>query len=524
MKKLSFLSSLLITSCFVGQVWAFGLDEVTLQDISTSGKSMVIDRGVLEKMEEGTYAKFFIQKGPKEYPKVFLVGEGELVKSFPRKSYWVLKKVLIPNVFKPDSKILMLTIDTVTKGRPLKVRNHHVVMSKSNGDDVDAYLDQNKENVPARLVKQSSGYEPSPDVFEKEEMKDLTPEADVMVTTYENYKEKGGVYYSEEYGDQTSQKYFIGNIQVALGDIKKAEDKKLFDSVADNYVKKANGMKYGVKGFYSEIEKVPEMPELNRKGTEASMSDEAKYRRKQNDHVSPQALAKIERDGDQWSADMDDAALRRYFIKTGMEKEARRRELALNELDGHEILIHYSSAMASHSNSTDPNNQGRGYNLGISYDLHLSRTSANLKNWSLQFMFEKGLVDYDTGVYNARSEETSYGAYLNYYFINNPLTLNSFIWLAGVGVKNGSASVSAMELSKGYSYQVLTLPALQLMTKYRFRTGDLTEDTVNVGASLNFGINLDIKNLSVIDQVDDDINSKFSVNDLKYTIGMSVFF
>lgn len=524
MKKLVILSTLLFTGALTGKVWAFALDEVGLQDVSTSGKSLMLDRGTLEKFEEGTFARFFIQKGPKEFPKVFLVGEGELVKSFPRKSYWILKRVYMPDVIKPNSRILMLTSASVTSGRPLKVKNRHVVLSESNGGDVDTYLDQNKDTVPARLVKAGDNYEASPDVFEREEMRDLTPEADVVVTTYEKYKEKGGTYYSEEYGDLTGQKFFIGNREVALGDIRKAEDKKLFDSVADNYVTKTNGMKYGVKGFYSEIEKVNELPELNKKGTEASTFDEIKYKNKQADHVSPMAMAKMKRDGDQWSSDMDDASLRRYFIKTGMEKESRRRELALNELDGHEIVVHYSNALTSHGNTTDPNYQGRGYNLGISYDLHLSRTSSNLKNWSLQFMFEKGVTEYDTGTYNARSEETAYGAYVNYYFINNPLTLNSFIYLAGIGVKNGSATVFSPDLSKEYSYQALTLPALQVMTKYRFRTGDLNEDNVNIGASLNFGINLDIKNLSVIDRLDDDINSKISVADLKYTLGMSVFF
>lgn len=524
MKKLVILSTLLFIGTITGKAMAQALDEVALQDVSTSGKSLMIDRGTLENFEEGIFARFFIQKGPKEFPKVFLVAEGELVKSFPRKSYWILKRVHIPNAIKPDSKILILTSDTVTSGRPLKLKNRHVVLSDSNGGDVDSYIDQNKDAVPSRLVKQGSAYEASPDVFEKEEMRDLTPDADVLVTTYEQYKTKGGTHYSDEYGDLTAQKFFIGNKQVALGDIKKAEDKKLFDSVADNYVKKTNEMKYGVKGFYSEIEKVNELPELNKKGTEASTFDEIKYRRKQAEHVSPLAIAKMKRDGDQWSSDMDDASLRQYFIKTGMEKEARRRDLALNELDGHEVVVHFSNALSSHGNTTDPNYQGRGYNLGISYDLHLSRTSSNLKNWSLQFMFEKGVTEYDTGVYNARSEETSYGAYVNYYFINNPLTLNSFIYLAGIGIKNGSASVYSPDLTKEYSYQALTLPALQVMTKYRFRTGDLNEDNVNIGASVNFGINLDIKNLSVIDRLDDDINSKISVADLKYTLGMSVFF
>lgn len=519
MKKIAFLYTLL----FIGPVWALGLEEVTLQELSTSGRSLVIDRGTLEQFVEGIYAKFYIQKGPKEFPKIFLVGEGELVKSFPRKSYWLIKQVYIPDAMKVNSKVLITTSNQMTEGRPLKLKNRHVVISKEY-NDVDDYLDKNQSNIPQRLVKSGAAYAPSPDVFEKEELGDTTPDSDVEITTYEKYKKKSGKYFSEEYGDLTDQNYFIGNKQVELGDIKRSEDKRLFDSITDGVAEKTNNMKYGIKSFYREQERQKNIPEIALKGTMNSTYEDIKQDKKEAEIISPKAIAKYKRDGDQWSSDMDDAALRKYFIETGIEKENRRRELALNELEGHELMLHFSNQVSSHGNATDPNYQGRGYNLGISYDLHLARTSENLRQWSLQFVFEKGITDYDTKVFNARSEETFYGAYLNYYFINNPITLNSFIWLAGMGLKNGSASIVSPDLSKEYSYQVLTIPALQLMTKYRFRSGDLNEDNVNIGTSLNFGINMDMKRLSVIDRVEDDINSNISVTDLKYTVGLSVYF
>jgi len=120
-------------------------------------------------------------------------------------------------------------------------------------------------------------------------------------------------------------------------------------------------------------------------------------------------------------------------------------------------------------------------------------------------------------------EEGHYGAFLNYYFHNNPLTLNSMIVLGGLGIKAGSANVSAIGLTKDYTYQILTLPTLQLLSKYRFRTGDTKEDSLNVGASINAGIVWDFKRLSVLDSVEDKINGKLFYNDIKYQFGMSVF-
>jgi hypothetical protein len=91
-------------------------------------------------------------------------------------------------------------------------------------------------------------------------------------------------------------------------------------------------------------------------------------------------------------------------------------------------------------------------------------------------------------------------------------------------MKAGTALVASPDISKEYTYQLITIPALQLMTKYRFRAGDLNEDTANIGASLNFSIKLENKIFSTIDRIEDEINSKFSVFDLKYSVGMSVYF
>ncbi|MBY0413627.1 MAG: hypothetical protein K2Q18_05660, partial [Bdellovibrionales bacterium] len=301
--------------------------------------------------------------------------------------------------------------------------------------------------------------------------------------------------------------------------------KKLFVSVNKGMVEKVYGMKYGIAGFYAEQEKLKEMPDVSAHGSNESVYAKYKEQEREASRVKPKVAAKMKRDGSLWSADMDDVTLRRYFIESGLEKEVRRRDIALNELDGHEIMFHFSNGLNSHGRADDPNYQGRGSNYGIGYELHLSKASANLKKFSLQFVLEKEQTEYSTGFYNARSNEFLYGVLANYYFYNNPLVLNTFIYSAGLGIKAGSAKVAAATLSKEYSYQVLTMPSLQLMGKYRLKTGDLREDNINVGVSFNFGLNLDIKSLSTSENLSaDNINGKISVNDLKYTLGMSLYF
>lgn len=511
----------MVLAILPAKIWALGLDEVALLDMSTTGKTVVLDRGLLENYTEGITAKFFVQIGELNFPKIFLVAEGRLVKSLPNKSYWFMKKVHLPKYVQNGGHLLILTTKAVNTGRPLKVHQSHIVLSPNQYDSVDDYLDKNTKNTPDHLLKDISKYEESDELFKEKKV----VEGDLQISTYEALSKKPGKKFSESYGDDTEEHYFVGKREVKLADIKNVEDKKLLDSMSDGLLDKTNSEKYGLtNGLYKDQKKIPGSREFNDKITISSVYDDAKEEKKHKESVDPQALAKMNRDGMNWSADMDDTTLRRYFIRTGLLHEEKRRELVLNELDGNELMLHYSGALSDHSTPDDENNRAQGYNFVLGYDLHLSRTSVDLKNWSLQFFLEIGVSGYDVGGQNARAQEGYYGAYLNYYFYNNPLTLNSFIWLGGIGIKAGSVTMTSKTLSKEYNYQALTLPALQVMTKYRFRAGDLSEDTVNAGLSLNAGLMLDMKNLTAIDSLDDDINGKISTSDIKYLVGMSVYF
>ena len=520
-KFLNLLLILLFVFIKISALYAMGLDEISLQEVSTTKKTIIVDRGLLENYTEKSYAKFFIQTGDFKSPKIFLVGEGKLVKSFPKKSIWYLSKIIDPRFFLVNGHLLVLTSNQVKAGRSMKIKQHNVVVSPDEYASVDQYFEENTNEIPDRLLQDSTSHDESAELFETPKIAD----ADVEINTYETLKKKSGIQFSDQYKDEIGEKYFIGNREVKLGDIENAQDKKLLDSMANGYVEKINSQRVELThGLYKDQEKVPGLRDINNKMSVMSVYDSIKEDKLIQEQISPHAIAKIKRDGPQWSADMDDATLRRYFISTGMEHEAQRRELALNELDGNEILFHYSGSMVDHTTSADENYRSQGYSLELGYDYHLSRSSKDLKNWSLQFVFEKGVTNYDLGGLNARGQEGYYGAFLNYYFVDNPLTLNSFIFLGGIGLKGGSVEMDSIDLSKKYTYQALVFPSLQVMTKYRFRSGDLADDALNVGASINAGINLEVKRLGVIDSLDDNINGKISVTDIKYLLGMSLYF
>jgi len=501
--------------------WALNLEETSLLETSSSQKSIVIDKGLLDNYKDGISAKFFVQAGDYKIPKIFLVAEGKLVKSLPKKSFWYLTKIYIPNLIKADNHFLVITSSSVKEGRSIYQKERHVLVSPKEYHTLEEYQDKNQNNVPQRLLQQHDQYEKTTDLFDVKKV----PEADQLIESYETFKEKPALKYSDDFLDEELEKYFIGNKEFKLASAIDEEDKKLLDSMAQGIVEKINSNKYPLQNsLYKNQKKAPFSHELNGQISISSVYDSIKEDQSSRDKLDPKAIALIKRDGSQWSEAMDDETLRRYFIRSGLEHELNRRKLAVNELDGNELLIHYAGSLTDHTTNEDQNHRNLGFNLGLGYDFHLSRLNLEYKKWTIQVQMDQGYTDYNIGGQNGRVLEGAFGIYFNYYFVNNPLTLNEINFLAGFGLKSGSFRLKNPNLSQEYSYQVLSLPSFQLIGKYRFRSGDLSEDTTNIGLSFNAGLIYDIKRLSVIENLQDNIDGKISINDTKYLIGMSFYF
>lgn len=518
--KLSLLSFVLYTSCVYADASQYALlDEVRIEDVSKKGVAIVIDRGHLEHYKNGDYAKLYVQSGPKEQPTIFLVAEAELVKIFPKNSYWAIRKLHLNGIIAKDRPMLLMSDTRVASGRRNVVANKQVVFSEHNYQGVEDFNAKNENMVPSRLIKNKDDYS-SIEQLEKEEFNpELNKDRTAIVSTHEYYKESPTVVAQTQYGQTVPKKYFLGTKEVKLGDISSAEDRILLSSMGANYEEKVKSLKYGVDSFYRDAQAI----EVENTKTMESIYEEDKLAEKEAKNISPKALAKIKKEGPQWSAGMSDEHLRRYLVTNGIEQEVQRRKKALNEQDGNEVIFHFTNGLMNHATEDDPNYHSPSYSFGVSYDYHFSRVDEKYKKWTFQVIFEKALSNFDAGGTNVKSDETIYGAYVNYYLWNNPLTLYNLSWLVGAGIKNGSALASAESLEDNYKYQVLS-PSLQTMVKYRFRAGKYSEETVNVGMSFNVGAMLDMRTLSVQNELNDNIDSKISYVDLKYIVGLSIFF
>ncbi len=111
------------------------------------------------------------------------------------------------------------------------------------------------------------------------------------------------------------------------------------------------------------------------------------------------------------------------------------------------------------------------------------------------------------------------------YFYNLPSTLHQFIWLAGVGLKFGSATIENDNwYKKEYKYQAQAFPTYQMGIKYRFDPGDELSEYLEVGVGVSFLIQVSLVSLTASDTIYDDIVSSIETDETKFSLGINLMF
>ncbi len=494
---------------------------------ASQNKTLIIEMGALDGYVEGEYAEFFIQNKNYKYPRNFSIGSGELVKIFPKHSFWSIK-VKDPSKFLAAEKMQLSDVAHVAiirtgmaiSGRPLDVKNRIRLLDRNERDYT--LISDRFDQIPESLKKEH-GYTSSENTnFEQNKLLS----ADINVSSNDYLQKKTKLEYSDEHLEELEEKYFAKKPTDLKISVEKNVRKEIVQDRAKVFENQNERMKYGSADFYREQKRVNIIRDVRDDISIQSVYKDAKENEIQSKFITNRARKKIERDGERWSEDMDAKTLRRYFVENGIEAEIARREKVLNELEGHEIWVSLSGGMNKNTNTIDQNYQRLDYSLSLGYDLHLARMNSDFSNWSIDFLVEKGVhhfaINDNT---NAESQEIMGGLNLKYYYLNNPVTLNKIIGTIGVGVKMGRGNASGTELDRTYSYQIVSLPTMSAGFKYRVRPGDLTSENVNIGIAFSGGLEYERTNYSVNDSIANNaIYGSFAKNNLKYVMGIHFYY
>jgi len=484
---------------------------------------MLINKGSLDGIKQGERAYFLNQTGTLSKPKLEKIAWGEVVKVKNNESLWLLHLVNNQKFLAKKPKLVLVPTNDIVRGRrEFNILKKRRILTKST--DKKELIFEKKHGMPSKFVYKGDDY------VEKDNIDREVPQVteDVRVTSYDRWAKKKQLEYIDDYMSEIETKFSHPDDSPELAkEISRDTKEDVANSMIDNHVSKTNNLKYGLKGLYREQERSNGSPEISETITISNVYQKEKEKRMRKKILRPEVYHKLDRDGEMWSADFNDEQLRRYLIKTGIAEEEIKQKMALYEKSSNEVVIGYTSQITGAANSEDPNHQSKNYSLMAGFEYHLMRSSPSLKSYSILLFLENGIGHYDLGNgINGRFSEGSFGAILNWYFFNNPNSLNQYIWNLGVGYRRGNAKVTSSFLSKEYDFQMVGLPSFHLGVKYRFRSGDALDDDIPIGMGVFGKISSELLNLTSVSTVeaDDGINGSITHNDVKFVIGLSVYF
>ncbi len=500
---------------------ALAIGTAKVVEISSTGMSLILDRGKFEGIKLGMKGRFLRPVGDIDRPKFKYLATAEVIKVHSNYSYWYLKDINKSEFLDKGQNVVFVTMDETLSGRrEANYKKRRVVLRK--GDTPLKFVEEKEKGVPKELIKKDGKYEQN-----NQELTETYPTVDEerVITEFETWSKDKKLEYVDEYMQEVATKRETDVSEDRdLDDYKKKDDEKLFKSVVDGSVEKFNDYKYSLNTFYREQKKDEDYREIREGVMDETVYGRYQKEKEQRKWVSPQAMAKIKRDGDLWSSDMNDEQLRRFFIKSGIRRENERQRLALSEYNSNEVSFFYSTALREHFTTEDDNFQGSNYSLGVGYEFHLRRTDPNWDKHTLDLYLVRTISFYDVGgEKNGRFTEGIIKAGYNYYFINNPATIYKWMFFGGIGLMRGNALMQGIGLVKDYNYSVVGFP-MQLGFKYRFKSGDELDQISGIGWGVNFKFSYEWLKLSNVDLIEDDINGSISIIDFRFTAGLSAYF
>lgn len=521
-KSLKTLVILLFTALLLlGPNTSLAIGAAKVLEISSTGLSVILDRGRFEGIKIGMKGRLLRPVGDMDRPKFKYLATAEVIKVHSNYSYWYLRDINKAEFLDKGQKVVFVTMDEALSGRrDANYKKRRVILRE--GETPLKFVEESEKGVPAELIKKDGKYAKT-----DQQLTETYPTVDEerIITEFETWSKSKDLDYVDEYMQEvaTNRETDISEDR-DLDDYRKKDSQKLFKSVVDGSVDKFNDYKYSLDTFYREQKKDEDYKEIREGVVDQTVYAKYQKEKEQSKWVSPQAMAKIKRDGKLWSSDMNDEQLRRFFIKSGIRRENERQRLALSEYNSNEVTFFYSTAMREHYTTNDDNFQGSNYSLGVGYEYHLRRTDPDLDKHTLDLALMRTISFYDIGgEKNGRFTEGIVKAGYNYYFVNNPATIYKWIFFGGAGLMRGNALMQGIGLVKDYSYSLIGFP-MHLGFKYRFKSGDELDQISGIGWGLNMKFSYEWLKLTNVDLIEDDINGSISIVDLRFTVGLSAYF
>ena len=488
------------------------LRTVRLTSMSSSGRTIRLDIGKMHGLSSSDTGELSKRDGPVGRPSYNFVGSGKLVKLFQNYSYWYFP--VVKNELLKVNDIYQIQVrKNVYKGRvdiPIKYNITSATSAKARRDRNEGV----DSDFPSSLTYQDELNE----LDSLRDGDDGTKFDGIEITKDRSLESQTPVIVSGSAKDTYSVDTYVRDNSEKINYARKeqlAKDQNL------SQIKKINSKKYGYDELYQDIDYKTEN-DL----THMSHSEFSKYvKDKEYKTDVPESLKRmIEKEGELWSAQMDDTELANFINRTGINKEVYRRSRAQLYDPAHEFSLYLAAHLNQNTSDVDENYQSPGSTAGLMYEYHMQKIDPDYLAWSIDGLIERSVFNFDAGGFNARMNFNAIGGHLNYYFYNYPMSKRKLAFFIGAGLKYGIGELTSVNISQVYDYSLLALPSAHLGVKYRIPVSKVWQKDFNIGFGFICKITVDNYRFSSVDAVSDDISGNQSANNIRLDLGLSFYF
>tara|TARA_R110000868_G_scaffold38661_3_gene135083 strand:+ start:1468 stop:3015 length:1548 start_codon:yes stop_codon:yes gene_type:complete len=481
----------------------------TVGDVSKSGKSILLNRGMVEGLKTGVRARFYQDEAQMDF-----VGVGEVVKVNDNYSFWYFNNIPEQSRPRPSQKLFFAVEEDVLRGRrPLKIVQTKSVQARDR-DEV------NQENlIPNDLIQKKNSH------LEGEKAVKTKATVDYDAQTLESTQWSGGgiPQIVEEYPGELDSVRPTDALELSdTSELRAIEREKTAGMITDGSVQKAriskmknnDGVIAGkVRGDGYLSDSIPN--EFD------AYQDQVLAQTK----LASETQARVKKNGEMWSAGLSDKELRRTLVESGVLSERERRRKAAANLASHHINLRYSTSIVPQTTDIDPNHNGNNFGMALGYEYLLEHASEKFANWSIEGTIERGISYQDIGGsgINGRIAWGALGFGLHWYPYHKPTAIRKFIPFFGVGIKRGNGDLQSAFLKQSYDVQYLGTD-LHAGLRFRFKAGDELNSTSSMGMGFFAMASMENNRVNITTGVEDNIDSVYDISEVRYAFGISAFF
>lgn len=418
---------------------------VRLLQVSSSGRTLYLDRGSVDGVKEEEYG-VLLYKEEVSLGKFAVkpVAKVRSVKTLSDESVWIAYEVFLEKVLVQGAKLQLLSEANMLKGKSeLSAKRTGLVVNKNPAKEVKDFLLEGDS-----LAKKNQNYK----VIEKTKPKEAHQDKDVDLIDVSEFENR--------YGDG---RLFIDGIYKSPYAREFSDRKRVhaFEKMVVAYIKKANNEEFEAKNLVDLQKKENKVTQ----NTYDEKSNEALVQRNKRRAL----YQRLRKKGARWSRDYSDQELSDILEAMDIEYEVDRRRTLLAYNFEYQGYVSFGLNLINNENINDPETTEQSkFDIEVGAESYFFKSFKDLKTLTIELSGRRAVDAFYGGELNARSTEYSMAAHLNWYPFRRPSAIEANIVYMGVLFRYGFAFLSNNTNNEEGTYQVFGVPGIRAGLKYNF--------------------------------------------------------